>query len=302
MAWTQWISVQQVETWLASLYGIALTRMLLTLLLCGLVGLERSTHERASGFRPHILVGLGACLATLAGAYGFPDIMGDRDPLRVASYVISGIGFLGAGAILRHGATVRGLTTAATLWGAAGVGVTVAAGLGWLAVIAVGLYLFTLVPLEWLEGRLRTRRAVNALMIHVRDDNRAVGKTLRALTMLGAPVKRATVLPAQGETALLQVELARPLPVDQAPLLARQLLTLKKYVSQVNTSLATMNDEVQALELSPAAGESLSGSGEPVVPLNLSDDTLLEKLNEADAEAESQNNDAVNADWQGRAP
>ena len=113
--------------------GVLVVRMLLTLVLCGLIGIERSTRERASGFRPHILVGLGACLLTLAGAYGFADLPGTGahpDPTRIASYVVSGIGFLGAGAILRHGTTVRRLTTAATLWGAASIGIARGAGLG----------------------------------------------------------------------------------------------------------------------------------------------------------------------------
>lgn len=284
MTWIQ-TALASVEAWLATIYGAAVARMLLTLLLCGLIGLERSSHERASGFRPHILVGLGACLATMAGAYGFSDIGGDRDPLRVASYVISGIGFLGAGAILRHGTTVRGLTTAATLWGAAGIGVTVAAGLGWLAIIAVGLYLFTLVVLEWLENRLPARRKVSSLTIHLYDDNRSVGKALRALALLGAPVKRATVLPGQGETALLQIELARALPADHMSLLAKQLLTLKKYVSRVDTSLVVIDEPVSEDEAPSETVESTSGTA--VVPLNLSDDTLLEQLNESEADAES---------------
>lgn len=128
-------------------------RLLLTVVLCGLVGLERSRHERASGFRPHILVGLGACLMTLAGAYGFSDIPGTtHDPTRIASYVVSGIGFLGAGAILRHGTTVRGITTAATLWGVAGIGIAVGAGLGRLAAVTVLLVLFTLRPHQALAG------------------------------------------------------------------------------------------------------------------------------------------------------
>jgi hypothetical protein len=65
----------------------------------GAILIERQRLERAL-FRPHIIVGLGACLATMAGAYSFPDVAGERDPLRVASYVVSGIGFLGAGAII----------------------------------------------------------------------------------------------------------------------------------------------------------------------------------------------------------
>jgi hypothetical protein len=107
---------------------ILAARLVLTLILCGLIGLERSGHESATGFRPHILVGLGACLMTMAGIYALPESSSMRDPMRVASYVVSGIGFLGAGAILRHGAIVQGVTTAASIWGCAGIGIAVGAG------------------------------------------------------------------------------------------------------------------------------------------------------------------------------
>lgn len=249
-------------------------RLILTMILCGLIGLERSNHERASGFRPHILVGLGACLVTMAGAYGFPELTGERDALRVASYVVSGIGFLGAGAILRHGTTVRGLTTAATLWGCAGIGVTVATGLGWLAIVSTVLFLFTLMILEWLEARLNFGRPVSRLRIHLHDDNRAVGKALNALARLGAPVKRATVLPGAGTSALLDVELARALTSEQAPLLAKQLLTLKKYVAQVDTTVAPLDE--------PSDDEEPAEMQGKVVPLNLSDDDILRDLNDQD--------------------
>jgi putative Mg2+ transporter-C (MgtC) family protein len=249
-------------------------RLILTMILCGLIGLERSNHERASGFRPHILVGLGACMVTMAGAYGFPELTGERDALRVASYVVSGIGFLGAGAILRHGTTVRGLTTAATLWGCAGIGVTVATGLGWLAIVSTVLFLFTLMILEWLEAKLNFGRPVSRLRIHLHDDNRAVGKALNALARLGAPVKRATVLPGAGTSALLDVELARALTAEQAPLLAKQLLTLKKYVAQVDTTVAPLDE--------PADDEEPAEMRDKVVPLNLSDNDILRDLNDQD--------------------
>jgi putative Mg2+ transporter-C (MgtC) family protein len=185
--------------------GVVIGRTVLALVLCGLIGLERSTHERASGLRPRILVGLGACLMTQAGAYGFADIAGaSRDPLRVASYVVSGIGFLGAGAILRHGTTVRGVTTAASLWGAAGIGIAVGAGMGGLAAVTVGLVLFTLTPLQRLEARLRLGSATTGLAIHVSDDNLAVGKALARLDRLGLPVQRTTVLPGVGSSAMLR--------------------------------------------------------------------------------------------------
>lgn len=262
-----------LNDWLARPESTLFARLCLTMGLCGLIGLERSSHERASGFRPHILVGLGACLVTLAGAYGFPDLSSNtRDPLRVASYVISGIGFMGAGAIVRHGTTVRGLTTAATLWGAAGIGVAVAAGLAWLAVVGTFLFLFTLTALEWLEARINFGRRISLLRIHLYDDNKAVGIALDALARIGAPVKRAVVLPGAGTTALLEVELARALTLAQAPLLTKQLLTLKEYVARVDTTVTPL-DEPEEETL--AAGPS---SEETITPLNLSDDDLLRDL------------------------
>jgi putative Mg2+ transporter-C (MgtC) family protein len=169
---------------------------------------------------------------------------------------------------------VRGLTTAATLWGCAGIGVTVATGLGWLAIVSTVLFLFTLMILEWLEAKLNFGRPVSRLRIHLHDDNRAVGKALNALARLGAPVKRATVLPGAGTSALLDVELARALTAEQAPLLAKQLLTLKKYVAQVDTTVAPLDE--------PADDEEPAEMRDKVVPLNLSDDDILRDLNDQD--------------------
>src|SRR4051794_19328987 len=102
------------------------------------LGFERELRARAAGLRTHALVAVGAALFTIAGAYGFADIPRgpNVDPARIAAQVASGIGFLGAGAILRQGYGVRGLTTAATLWlaaaigGAAGAGAHPAGGIG----------------------------------------------------------------------------------------------------------------------------------------------------------------------------
>ena len=262
--------------------GAIIARMLLALVLCGLVGIERSTRERASGFRPHILVGVGACLMTLAGAYGFADVAGTTgahpDPSRIASYVVSGIGFLGAGAILRHGTTVRGLTTAATLWGAAGIGIACGAGLGGLAALAVLLILFTLSPLRRFEARIRFGEPANALRIHLTDDARAVGKTLSALDRLGVPVKRATMLPGAGTSAILQVELNRSLASLQVPLLIQRLLALK-YVERVDTSSLRLDQD----ELSQENDEDDDGEREDTAILNVHDEALLRDLEERDA-------------------
>jgi len=226
--------------------GLMAGRMVLTLLLCGVVGLERSAHERASGFRTHILVGLGACMMTLAGGYGFRDMAGSAshgaDPMRVASYVVSGIGFLGAGAILRHGTSIRGMTTAASLWSAAGIGITVGAGLPVLAATAAGLILFTLVPLKNWEARLRLGQDAGDLAIHLRDDREAVGKTMVNLTRMGVAIKGATVLQGAGETAVLRVDLAHALRPEQVVPLVQRLLALK-YVSRVDTKDLNLETE-----------------------------------------------------------
>jgi len=259
---------------------ILIGRLLIVLILCGMIGLERSEHERASGFRPHILVGLGACLMTMAGAYALPNAP-LRDPMRVASYVVSGIGFLGAGAILRHGATVRGLTTAASIWGSAGIGITTGVGLGGLAAVTTLLILFTLTTLERLEARLGRGETANDLKIHLRDDNRAVGKALTALDRLGVPVKRATMLPGAGETAVLRVELSRPLKATQMQRVVQQLLVVKA-ITRVDIAAL----EVEESESLPQTLTALSSPTQPSSEqLNLNNDQLLQDLNEPESQA-----------------
>ncbi len=131
----------------------ATLRLLAAAALSGVIGLEREIAQKNAGLRTHMLVGLGAGLFTLIGAAAFPG----ADPARVAAQIVPGVGFLGAGAIFRHGLNVKGLTTAAGLWSVAAVGM--AAGAGWFAVATaativalVVLYAFWVV--EWLlRGR-----------------------------------------------------------------------------------------------------------------------------------------------------
>jgi putative Mg2+ transporter-C (MgtC) family protein len=251
--------------------GIMVLRMVLTLLLCGMIGLERSAHERASGLRTHIMVGLGACLMTLAGGYGFSDLHTVADPMRIASYVVSGIGFLGAGAILRHGTTVRGLTTAASLWSAAGIGITVGVGMAGIAIVAALLMLFTLSPLQKWEARLRMGATAGDLAIHLTDDSEAVGKTLTILNRLSISVKRATIAPGAGQTAILRVELGRALRPEQVTPIVQRLLALK-YVTRVDTNALNLDTEEEAKsDIVPmveydAPHEEKGGSGLPAAP------------------------------------
>ncbi|HYZ93937.1 MAG TPA: MgtC/SapB family protein [Actinomycetota bacterium] len=122
------------------------------------VGAERELHEHAAGLRTHLLVAVGSCLFTLVSAYGFEAFSGATDPSRVAAQIVTGIGFLGAGAILREGLTVHGLTTAASLWVVAAIGMAVALGLFWASGIAVAITIVSLWPLRPFRRRLRLRR------------------------------------------------------------------------------------------------------------------------------------------------
>src|SRR4051794_19327914 len=115
-----------------------------------LVGLEREVRGHVAGIRTHALVAVGAALFTIAGAYGFSDIPRgpNVDPARIAAQVASGIGFLGAGAILRQGLGVRGLTTATTLWLAAALGVASGAGAYPAVAVCTAVVLLVLVVLR----------------------------------------------------------------------------------------------------------------------------------------------------------
>jgi putative Mg2+ transporter-C (MgtC) family protein len=116
------------------------------------VGIERELREREAGIRTHLLVSLGACLFTIVGAYGFHDFS-SVDPTRIAAQVVTGIGFLGAGAIIREGISVRGLTTAASLWVVAAIGMAAGAGYYWPAVAGTALTVLALWPLRALAYR-----------------------------------------------------------------------------------------------------------------------------------------------------
>ena len=135
-------------------------RLLVAAALSGAIGAERELRERVAGLRTHMLVGVGAALFTLVSAYAWGDFVFDRsrgtvfDPSRVAAQIVSGIGFLGAGAILRQGLSVRGLTTAAGLWVAAAIGMAAGAGFYVAAFVTTAIALVGLGPFRWVETLL----------------------------------------------------------------------------------------------------------------------------------------------------
>ena len=140
-------------------------RILSALLLGFAIGLEREMTNKYAGLRTNILVCLGACIFTIISIYGFPTFAdgdnvivsqatGVRDTARIAAQVVTGIGFIGGGTVLRHGATVFGLTTAATLWIAASIGMACGAGMYLVAIIGTILSIITLVSVRVFEKNI----------------------------------------------------------------------------------------------------------------------------------------------------
>ena len=140
-----------------------LGRVALAAALGGVLGLERELREREAGLRTHLLVAVGSALFTIVSAYGFREFLTSgasvvrADPARIAAQIVTGIGFLGAGAIIRQGLAIRGLTTAATLWVVAAIGLAAGAGYYSAAAITTAVALVALWPLRALAFRIVRR-------------------------------------------------------------------------------------------------------------------------------------------------
>jgi putative Mg2+ transporter-C (MgtC) family protein len=192
----------------------------------GAVGLERELREREAGFRTHLLVSVGSCLFTLVSAYGFREF-GDSavDPTRIAAQIVTGVGFLGAGAIIRQGLAVRGLTTAATLWVVAAIGMASGAGYFSAAVITTALVLFSLWPLRIFAFRVMTRfrPETDRLLVQL-PSGESPAPLIEKLESLGGSLQSLEVgHEADRRTVLMDVTLP---PKSDAPAIVSQLSQL----------------------------------------------------------------------------
>jgi len=177
--------------------GVA--RLLVVACLAGMVGLERELRDQEAGLRTHMLVGLGAALFVIVGNYSWSGLdFGNQvgivlDPSRVIAYVVTGIGFLGAGTIIKHGTNIKGLTTAASLWVVAAIGVSVAAGDYWLGIIATAIVLLSLWPLRKLADAVGLRaRRTHRLELELEPDG-SVSSVLSRLEAAGGEMLSAKI-------------------------------------------------------------------------------------------------------------
>ena len=205
----------------------SLLRLSLAAVLGGMIGVERELREREAGLRTHLLVALGSALFTIVGAYGFHAFLDSgesvvrADPTRVAAQIVTGIGFLGAGAIIRQGFSVRGLTTAATLWVVAAVGLAAGAGYYSAAVITTAVVLIALWPLRILAYRiLRRFRADDGRLLVELPAGSPPGELIDEIERTGARIT-AIAVSQEGDRRRLELDLALPRGVAAPHLVAR---------------------------------------------------------------------------------
>ncbi|QUS41870.1 MgtC/SapB family protein [Tardiphaga alba] len=206
-------------------------RLLSAAALGSLIGFERERLLWAAGIRTHMLVCVGSCLVMLVSQYGFTNILTHDhvvlDPSRIAAQVVSGIGFLGAGAILVRGEIVKGLTTAASIWTVAAIGLAVGGGLYLAAGASTVIILLILAGMKPLEEAYRSRNQTCMLKVGV-ENNALTPELLReALTLRPSQVKR------------FLVESRAPEGIDELSIL------LSKVSSQ---DIATYPDKLQELD------------------------------------------------------
>jgi putative Mg2+ transporter-C (MgtC) family protein len=171
-------------------------RLMLAAVLGSVIGFERERLLWAAGLRTHMLVCVGSCLIMIVSAYGFMTVLGPHvilDPSRVAAQVVTGVGFLGAGSIILRNEVVKGLTTAASLWAVAAVGLAVGGGLYLAAAAATAIILVILAGIKPLEDRYRSRRQPVELRMKVEHGAMSVGLLQRTLGWRAERVKQLVV-------------------------------------------------------------------------------------------------------------
>lgn len=243
------------DVWFISSWDLTL-RIVLALILGGLIGLEREWSNHAAGFRTHILVCVGSASIMLLSIYGFSEFVNEfnvrTDPARLAAQVISGIGFLGAGAILRTGSSISGLTTAASIWVVAAIGLAVGAGFYYAAFLVTALVLISLFLLnKWEKHMLRHRRN-QELSLKIKDQPGSLGAIATTFGNYGIHIRNLSMEhdhdDAQEDSADHTVNLRFNLKLNNTAKLIQALEEISKldYVLSVDAgSLEVKNESIR---------------------------------------------------------
>lgn len=186
-----------------------LLRLGIAAILAGLVGLERETSNRPAGLRTHILVSVASSLVIIGNLYAF-DLFKNQtsmDPMRLGAQVISGIGFLGAGTIIKEGPTIRGLTTAASLWSVACIGLVCGIGFYMGAIFATGFVLLSLIVLNKLEIMINKKNAYLNLSVSSVDRPGQIGRIGIELGKLNVTIKNISIEAVDDFNVLIKLTL-----------------------------------------------------------------------------------------------
>lgn len=194
-------------------------RLVLSLVLGGVIGFERQHRKKTAGLKTHVLVSLGSCLVTILSINLYASVQGltNADPARLAAQVVSGIGFLGAGAIIKEGPTIRGLTTAASLWVVASVGLACGAGAITGAVVTTVLVVVSLELLPKIEGLYSQGPSVTNLIIHSVEKPGQIGRIGACLGNMGVSISQISIEDAESGriTIFVHVKMPERMRADQ---------------------------------------------------------------------------------------
>lgn len=231
-----------MEQFLGDDFWVMTYRIFIAALLCGGIGLEREIKKHPAGFRTHLLVGVGSCLMMLLSLYGFQDYIDSQnnirfDPGRIPAYVISGIGFLGTGTILVKGATVSGLTTAASIWVVAGIGLIVGVGMIAPAVLTTIVVLLSLIFFKKFERKLRLTNEEYILTVIVDKKFNQLNEILKIVEEEGVSLRDVSIedLPAS-ENGIVQKKVTMEVYFDDSSILAaiQSKISSLDYVQKVS--------------------------------------------------------------------
>jgi putative Mg2+ transporter-C (MgtC) family protein len=231
----------------------------LALLLSAAIGLEREIRQKHAGLRTHTLVGVGAALFMLISKYGFTDVLEPRlvvlDPSRVAAQIVTGVGFLGAGLIFVRGDSVRGLTTAASIWVTAAIGSASGAGLPVLAVLTTGIYFVVVLAFPVATRRLpRSATAISAVQVRYPDGRGILRDVLAEATRRGFAIDDVAT-----ETLGPRTEAAGPDHQGSGPGRPMVQVTLHVHGRQPVTELAAALSELEDVDAVLATDASAAG-------------------------------------------
>ncbi|MGE5474342.1 MAG: MgtC/SapB family protein [Ignavibacteriales bacterium] len=195
-----------ISQWLASNYSFFedFLKLFTACVLGGLIGYQRESSHRPAGFRTHILVCVGSALVMITSQYIFDVYRGvtTLDPARLGAQVISGIGFLGAGTILRDGSTIKGLTTAAGLWAVSCIGIAIGAGFYSGGITAALIVYFTLMISKDWDVVIDTKGQSNKIKISVPNTPGMIGKIESMFAEKNIPIKILKVIPSSNNEKL----------------------------------------------------------------------------------------------------